>query len=398
MANDATNTSASTDSIEDILDAQEEPTQPRPAPKDEPEPESPEGILDEEEDDDEFGAFDVPTDKLPKEEPKKEPEPEKKEEKKPEEKKADGDKPEEKSKAESQEKSKAPSAPPKLVKVKIGEKEHEIPEEVADHWEKVATRARELNENTKKLHESLFSGFGEKKAPGQFSGTVLDMLTEEMGGDREKAYESLLQEYASVLKREMDFRQLPEDRQARILAEEKAARLEAQVKAQEEARKAEGEKARQARFIEKAAEAVVGTMRGMGLALKPENREIYDRALRDLELAARQKKGLTPDAVAAIVKNAKSEVFAERDRRDAESKRRIEEIASLADEEFEKEAKKASALIERLRKWDAARLKEERAAKKADASKKEGEPEPKRSPAFTPKKTMNAAEWARTMG
>jgi hypothetical protein len=304
----------------------------------------------------------------------------KKEEKKPEEKKDAKVEPEKK-----EEKAKEEEEPPKpkLTRVRMGKDEYEVPEPVAENWEKVVNWTRETAKKTEELKASLFEGFG--KEPGKFTQNMLDLLTTHMGGDRDRAEELLTQEYAGVVKHIIDRLNMPEPERKALDAQERAERAEKELERIRKDKAEEEAKTRRAEEVRAIFGEIQGAMKEAGLEMSNGNRDLAIRASRRLEFL--RKEGHKPSAK-QVIQYERDAI--ERERIDAE-KKYVDQAKELGDEDF---ATRFPDLIERARRLDLARLKGGKTTSAKNSAKQPAPSDERKSPPRSRREVLKGDELA----
>lgn len=321
------------------------------------------------------------------------------EEKKTEKKKSEEKKPEEKKPVEKKEENveeeklikdeKLPEEKPKskLVKVKLGEEEYDVPEPVAEGWNKLVTKAKEIISNHETLKKNLFGDLAKENDSeiklGTFTTNNLQLLAEHLGGNKEKAYERLIQEYAAVIDHEIKFRSLPEAEQRAIKAENELKRIKEEQKAKEEAEKARIEEEKRAVEIESMMTEVRDSMTELGLELNADNRELGIRTCQQLEFLRSQGKNPSIPEVIKFIKNEIDREQAERDQR---------AVASIKSLPYETLAQRYPELVKTVRSGDLASLKGGKASAKTSA-KSLASSEERSSEPRSKKKILSGTDW-----
>lgn len=281
------------------------------------------------------------------EEPKKEPE-KKPEAKKEEKKESKGEDKDEAPKTEAKKPADSPASPKDYTEIEFKDRKIRVHKEDADALQEVQERSQALERGLQEQVELL------TRKPME---TLLDHFTYALGGDREAAYQKVLDAAAQVVRAEVEYQQLPPEQRKLKEFESKAQKLERELS---EYRKREAEdKARAARAqaTERMMGEIVRAFKDTGI---PQDKSLAFQVAKDLELLTSQGKKVP---VRDVLK------FRAEERDQAEKVRQTsleEKLRQMSPEDI---AKQYPELVSRVREWDVARLESE-----------------KRSPAKTPPK------------
>jgi hypothetical protein len=278
---------------------------------------------------------------------------------------------EEKSDKKNEEKPQVP-LPPKTIKVKIDEKEHDIPEEAYEAIKERIDHANRIQGKVDTFVKSLLEN------P---SGALLDLFTRHNNGDRDKAYNSLIQEYSRVLKDEIEFQSLPDEKKEAVMASQKAKRLEEELNRYRNQEAETQKRSEEARKIESLMGEVTKVMQEIKIPLTEDNKDLAIEALEKLRLLREQGKNPSVKDLVAWVNAKRNKESVERDQKYTES------INTLPDEVLKQ---RHGSLIERLRKLDLAEINKGRSTAKTSQPKEGTEPE--KSPR-SKQKVLNSVEW-----
>jgi hypothetical protein len=278
---------------------------------------------------------------------------------------------EEKSDKKNEEKPQVP-LPPKTIKVKIDEKEHDIPEEAYEAIKERIDHANRIQGKVDTFVKSLLEN------P---SGALLDLFTRHNNGDRDKAYNSLIQEYSRVLKDEIEFQSLPDEKKEAVMASQKAKRLEEELNRYRNQEAETQKRSEEARKIESLMGEVTKVMQEIKIPLTEDNKDLAIEALEKLRRLREQGKNPSVKDLVAWVNAKRNKESVERDQKYTES------INTLPDEVLKQ---RHGSLIERLRKLDLAEINKGRSTAKTSQPKEGTEPE--KSPR-SKQKVLNSVEW-----
>lgn len=271
-----------------------------------------------------------------------------------------------------------PAASP-TVKVKIGDGEYEMPEESYAVLKDTIESAQQMRTRS----EELARGLIEKPTD-----TLMDLLTRYFKGDKQKARDHLLKEYADVVLKEFDRQNLPPEQRELLETKEKLEAQEAELKRFREAENQRKQAAEEREALDGFMGEVVRTMKELGMDTTPTNKESKDFAFRAVDELMALRKGGKPALPIEVVKQFKLS----KDRLLEESAKKYESLLDdIPDEELFQRHQK---LVERLRKVDIAKLKKgdtpaKTAPKPTDGAERETKPRSKY-------KVLNTTDWDKT--